>query len=133
MSVNPQVAPSSTVRTVVAAWLLVTGTFASIVTATLLSRVLTLYPPSHLASFGPIVPGVARAHAAWLPAAPMALGACAVASMLAGLYLLRSRRPVESRRFTAMVVAFANLFLSLLCTIALVVAYFYLPKLANGG
>jgi hypothetical protein len=41
--------------------------------------------------------------------------------------------PLETRLFSAAVIAALNLFLAMFFTMALLVAYFYLPKVANGA
>jgi hypothetical protein len=63
----------------------------------------------------------------------MVLWLSAALSVAAGFYLWRSRRPLETRLFSATVIAALNLFLAMFFTTALLVAYFYLPKVANGA
>jgi len=106
---------------------------ALIATGNLVASVLALYPPSHISSFGPVVPGVAKAYASWLPTAPICAYGMAAASGLFGLGLWRFRRPASGKLEVVLVVGALNFFLALFFTTMLVVAYFYLPKVANAA
>jgi len=118
-------------KIIVSVWIYLCGVIGAIVTGGLLSQVLTVFPPSQMETYGPVVPAVARSFAALLPSAPAILWLSAAISALAGLYLWRSRRPLETRLFSAAVIAAVNLFLAMFFTMVLLVAYFYLPKVAN--
>ena len=111
----------------------VASIIAVLVVGGLVSAVLALYPVSHLSSFGPVVPGIALTYAGWLPVAQPVTLAVAAASAVAGLLIWRIRRPVDEKLKVALVVGAFNYFLALFFTMTLVVAYFYLPKVANGA
>lgn len=120
-------------KTIVGVWIYLCGLVGAVVTGGMLSQVLSAFPSSQMKDYGPIVPGVTRAWAVWLPYTPALLWSSAAVSTAVGLYLWRSQRPVEARLFSAAVVAALNLFLSMFFAVALLVAYFLLPKVANGG
>ncbi|MBF6025061.1 hypothetical protein [Lysobacter niastensis] len=120
-------------KIIVSVWIYLCGLIGAAVTGGLLSQVLSAFPPSQVEAYGPVVPGVARTWSALLPGAPTVLWLSATASVAAGIYLLRSRRPLETRLFSAAVIAALNLFLSMFFTGALLLAHFYLPKVANGA
>ena len=106
---------------------------AVLVTGGLVSSVLALYPVSHLSSFGPAVPAISQMHAAWLPAAPMVSWAIAAVSAVAGGFLWRSQRTANGKFQAALLIGALNYFLALFFTTTLLVAYFYLPKVANAA
>ena len=120
-------------KIIVGVWIYLCGLIGAAVTGGLLSQVLDVFPPSQMEAYGPVVPGVARMWSAWLPSAPIVLWLSAAFSVVAGLYLWRSRRSLETRLFSAAVIAALNLFLAMFFTVMLLVAYFYLPRLANGA
>jgi hypothetical protein len=117
----------------VGVWIYLCGILGTFVAAGALTGVLSVYPRNHMESYGPVVPAVSRVWAIWLPHAPALLWSFSAISVAAGLYLWRSRRPLETRLFAAAVISAANLFLAMFCVTALLVAYFYLPKVANGA
>ncbi|MEG5104190.1 hypothetical protein [Microcoleus sp. AT13-A5] len=117
----------------IAILIFISSIVALIATGNLVASVLAIYPPSHIGSFGPVIPGVAKAYASWLPAAPMWAYGIASASALVGLGIWRFRRPASGKLEVALVVGALNFFLSLFLTTMLVVAYFYLPKVANAA
>ncbi|WFC40550.1 hypothetical protein [Pseudoxanthomonas sp. SE1] len=106
---------------------------AVLVTGGLVSSVLALYPPTHLASFGPVVPAISKIHAAWLPAVQSATWAIAAVSAVIGLLVWRSRQPADGKLKAAVVIGAINYFLAMFFTTTLLVAYFYLPKVANAA
>jgi hypothetical protein len=118
-------------KVIVGVWIYLCGVAGAALTGGLLANVLAVYPQSQVRAFGPVVPDVAREWSGLLPNAPALLWSCAAGSTLIGLYLWRSRRPLETRLFVAAVIAALNLFLAMFCVIVLLVAYFYLPKIAN--
>ena len=120
-------------KIVVTVWIYVCGLIGAAVTGGLISQVLSAFPPSQLQAYGPVVSPVARSWSAWLPSAPTVLWTGVAISVAAGLYLWRSRRPVETRLFLAAVISAINLLLAMYFTNALLVSYFYLPKVANGA
>lgn len=120
-------------KTVVGIWIYLCGVIAAVATGGLLSQVLSVFPADQIEAYGPVVPAVARLWSTWLPYAPAVLWIGAAASFAAGLCLWRSRRLLEERLFLAVAIATLNLFLSVFLTSALLVAYFYLPKVANGS
>ena len=120
-------------KIIVSVWIYLCGLIGAAVTGGLLSQVLSAFPPSQVEAYGPVVPAVARTWSALLPSAPAVLWLSPAVSAAAGLYLWRSRRPLETRLFSAAVIAAINLFLAMFFTTALLVAYFYLPKVANGA
>ena len=98
----------------------------------LVSAVLALYPVTHLGSFGPVVPAISQTHAAWLPAVQMVTWAIAAASAAAGVLLWRGR-PAAGKLQAALLIGALNYFLALFFTTALLITYFYLPKVANAA
>lgn len=118
---------------IVAILIYVSSIIAVLVTGGLISSVLTLYPLSHLSSFGPVIPAISQTHAAWLPAVPIVSWAVAVVSVVAGGLLWRSRQTAAGKLQVALLIGALNYFLALFFTTALLVAYFYLPKVANAA
>ena len=114
-----------------AVWIYLCGLMGSVITAAFLSNILSVYPPTHIESFGPVVPVISRAWSGWLHQAPILLGACAAISSMIGIYLWRSKRPIEGRMFMAALISALNLFFAMFCAVGLLIAYFYLPKIAN--
>jgi hypothetical protein len=106
---------------------------AVLVTGGLVSSVLALYPVSHLSSFGPVFPTIAQTHAAWLPAVPMISWAIAAVSVVTGGFLWRSQRAAAGKLQVALLIGALNYFAALFFTTTLLVAYFYLPKVANAA
>ena len=106
---------------------------ALLLTGGLVSAVLTLYPTTHLSSFGPVVPAISQTHAAWLPAVQMVTWAVAAASVVAGMLLWRGRQAAPGKHQVALLIGALNYFLALFFTITLLVTYFYLPKVANAA
>jgi len=120
-------------KIIIGVWIYLCGLFGAAITGAFLFQVMSVFSEAQLEAYGPRVPMVARAWSAWLPSTPAILWIGAVISAVAGLYLWRSSRPVEARLFTAAVIAALNLFLAVIFATALLVAYFYLPKVANGA
>lgn len=120
-------------KIVIGVWIYLIGLVGAVVTGGVLARVLAAYPPNQVEAYGPIVPGVARQFASMLPAAPAVLWIAAAVSAIVGVYLWRSRRPLETRLFAAAVIAALNCFLAMHFTTVMLMAYFYIPKIANGG
>ena len=104
---------------------------AVLVVGGLVSSVLELYPVTHLSSFGPAVPVIAQTYAGWLPAVQPATWVVATVSVVAGMLMWRARRPIEGKIKAALVIGVVNYFLALIFVTTLLVAYFYLPKVAN--
>jgi hypothetical protein len=119
-------------KIIIGVWIYLCGLFGAVTTGAFLFQVMSVFPDTQLEVYGPRVPMVARVWSAWLPSTPAILWVGAVISAVAGLYLWCSSRPVEARLFAAVVIAALNLFLAMLFTTALLVAYFYLPRVANG-
>ncbi|MUV14568.1 hypothetical protein [Noviluteimonas gilva] len=113
-------------RIVIAVWIYLCGLVGAVTTGTFLARVLSMYPR-------PVEPAVSVAFANMVANAPTWLWGSAALSAALGIYLWRSRRPLETRLFAAAVIAALNLFLAMYFSVALVVSYFYLPNLASGG
>ncbi len=120
-------------RIILSVWIYISSLVALVTTAGLISRILAVYPQAHLSSFGPVVPAIATTHSAWLPLAPTLLALAAAFSTALGLYFWRSRRPRETKTFAVTLIAAVNYFLAFFCATTLLVAYFYLPKVANGA
>ncbi|WP_369978627.1 hypothetical protein [Xanthomonas bundabergensis] len=119
-------------KIIIGVWIYLCGLFGAAITGGFLFQVMSVFPETQLEAYGLRVPMVARAWSAWLPSTPAILWIGAVTSAVAGLYLWRSSRPVEVRLFAAAVIAALNLFLAMFFATALLGAYFYLPKVANG-
>jgi hypothetical protein len=120
-------------KIIVSVWIYLCGLVGAAVTGGLLLQVLSVFPAHQIETYGPVVPAVSRTWSTWLPNAPMVLWFSAAVSLAAGLYLWRSSRPLDTRLFACAVIAALNLFLAMFFTTALLVAYFYLPKVANGA
>ncbi|KQY48646.1 hypothetical protein [Lysobacter sp. Root494] len=120
-------------RIVLSVWIFV-GSLAAVLSAgSLISHILTAYPADHFRTFGTTIPSISETHARWLPHAPAALGASALLSLIVAIYFWRSGRSREIKAFAVTFVAAVNYFLALFCVMALVVAYFLLPKVANAA
>lgn len=118
---------------IVGVWIYLCGLLGAAITGVFLFQVISVFPAAQLEAYGPRVPTVARAWAAWLPGTPAILWIGVAASAAAGLYLWRSNRPLQVRLFAAAVIAALNLFMAMLFATALLAAYFYLPRIANGA
>jgi hypothetical protein len=106
---------------------------ALLVAGGLVSAILVLYPAPHLSSFGPVVPAISQTHAAWLPAVKMMSWAASAVSAVAGVLLWRGRQAAPSKLQVALLIGALNNFLALFFMTTLLVAYFYLPKVANAA
>ena len=111
----------------------VASIIAMLVVGSLVSSVLALYPATHASSLGPVVPAIAQTHAGWLPAVQPVTWALATTSAVTGLLVLRARWSVDDKIMAALLIGAVNYFLALFFTTALVLTYFYLPKVANGA
>ncbi|AWV08822.1 hypothetical protein C9I47_3158 [Lysobacter maris] len=109
------------------------GIAAMMVAGALVPAVLALYPPTHLGSFGPIIPAISQTHANWLPLVQPVAWAIAVVSAAIGILVWRSRKTVEVKVNAALTIGALNFSLALFFTTSLLVAYFYLPKIANAA
>jgi magnesium-transporting ATPase (P-type) len=118
-------------KLIVGVWIYLCGILGSAITAGFLSQMLRTFPASQLEAYGPRVPEVARSYAALVVGAPTVLGAVSALSVAIGIYLWRSRRPRDTRLFAAAVISALNLFLAMFFTMILLLAYFYVPKIAN--
>jgi hypothetical protein len=118
---------------VIAILIYLASIIAVLVTGGLVSSVLALYPASHLSSFGPVVPAISQTHAAWLPVVPTASLVIAAVSVAVGIFLRRSRHTPAGKLQAALVIGALNYFLAMFFTTTLLVAYFYLPKVANAA
>lgn len=118
-------------KLIVGVWIYLCGILGSAITAGFLSQMLRTFPASQLEAYGPRVPEVARSYAALVAGAPTVLGVVSVLSAVIGIYLWRSRRPRDTRLFAAAAISALNLFLAMFFTMILLLAYFYLPKIAN--
>lgn len=120
------------VRVILSVWIFLGSLVAALACATLISHLLTAYPADHFQTFGSTIPAVSETHAQWLPYAPAGIGVAALLSVVVAVCYWRSASPREVKSFAVTLVAAINYFLSLFCVMALVVAYFLLPKVANG-
>ena len=118
---------------VIAVLIFLSSILAVLLAGSLVSAVLALYPVTHLGSFGPVVPAISKTHAAWLPAVQMMTWAIAAASAAAGVLLWRGRPAGSGKLQAALLIGAINYFLALFFTSTLLVAYFYLPKVANAA
>ncbi len=118
---------------IVGVWIYLCGLLGAAITGVFLFRVMSVFSPAQLEAYGPRVPTVARAWAAWLPGTPVILWTGSAVSAAAGLYLWRSNGPLRTRLFAAAVIAALNLFFAMFFATALLAAYFYLPRIANGA
>ena len=120
-------------RIILSVWIYLGSLVATLSAGSLISHILTAYPANHFRTFGATTPALSETHARWLPHAPSALGASAILSLIIAIYFWRSGRPREVKAFAVTFAAAVNYFLALLCVMALVVAYFLLPKVANAA
>jgi hypothetical protein len=118
---------------VIATLIYLSSIVALLATGGIVSSLLALYPISHISSFGPVVPAIAQTHAAWLPAVPAITWVISAVSAALGLFLWRSRQASNSKLQIALAIGAFNYFLALFFTTTLLVAYFYLPKVANAA
>ena len=118
-------------RIILSVWIYIGSLLAVLTTAGFIAQVLAAYPPDHLGSFGSVIPAISKIHASWLPSAPWLLAAAGGVSLLSCLYFWRSARPLETKTYSVALIAAINYFLALFCVMTLLVAYFYLPKVAN--
>ena len=118
-------------KLIVGVWIYLCGILGTAITGAFLSQMLRTFPASQLEAYGPKVPEVARPYAALVAGAPTVLRVVSVLSAAIGIYLWRSRRPRDTRLFAAAVISALNLFLAMFFTMILLLAYFYLPKIAN--
>jgi uncharacterized membrane protein YozB (DUF420 family) len=114
-------------------FLYVTSLIAVLGTGAYIAQLIEAFPVEHLASNGPRIPAVAALNARWLPHAPVLLFGAAAVSVLATAGIWRSRSRVSNRPFALAALAAANYFLSLYCSMTLLVAWFLLPRMANMG
>src|SRR5688500_4202833 len=120
-------------RIILSVWIYISSLAAVMIAAGFISRILAVYPKEHLSSFGPVVPAIATTHSSWLPSAPALLAVAGAISAVLGLYFWRSRHTRETKIFAVTLIAAINYFAALFCVMALLIAYFYLPKVANGA
>lgn len=113
--------------------LYLTSLIAVLGTGAYIAQLIEAFPVEHLASNGPRIPAVAALNARWLPHAPVLLFGAAAVSVLATAGIWRSRSRVSNRPFALAALAAANYFLSLYCSMTLLVAWFLLPRMANMG
>ena len=120
-------------RIILSVWIFVGSLAALLAAGSLISHILTAYPADHFRTFGATIPSISATHARWLPYAPSALGLSALVSLLVAIYFWRSHQPREVKVFAVAFAASLNYFLALMCVMALVVAYFLLPRVANAA
>ena len=120
-------------RVVLAIWIYISSLAGALASGALISHILLAYPADHFRTFGSTIPAVSESYAKWLPYAPTILGYFALASLVTVGYFWRSSRPREVKTFAVALVSALNFCLSLFFVISLVVAYFLLPKVANGA
>jgi hypothetical protein len=72
-------------KIIVGVWIYLCGLVGALVTGGMLALVLSVYPPSHIQTYGPHVPAVARSWSVLLPYTPVLLWLSAAASAVAGL------------------------------------------------
>ena len=121
------------VRVILAVWIFLGSLAAALASASLISHVLTAYPANHFQTFGSIIPATSETQAQWLPYAPAGIGFAALASIAVAVYYWRSTKSRDVKSFAVTLAAAINYFLSLFCVTTLVIAYFLLPKVANGA
>ena len=120
-------------RIILSSWLFIGSLAAALVSGSLISHILAAYPADHFRTFGSTIPAISESYARWLPYAPTALGLAALVSLAVAIYFWHSSRPRDTKTFAVAFVAALNYFLALFCVMSLVVAYFLLPKVANGA
>jgi len=121
------------VRSVLAIWIFVTSLISLLVSASLISTTLGALPADHFSSFGSHVPAFSTTIATQAVGYPLLLRLLAGISALVAIYYWRSARPVETKTFAVTLVAATNLFCSAHFSLVVLVAYFTLPRLANGA
>jgi hypothetical protein len=120
-------------RIILCVWIFIGSLLAALSAGSLISHILTAYPADHFQTLGATIPAISESHARWLPHAPAVLGAAALASLIVAVYFWRSSRSREIKVFAVTFAAALNYFLALFCVMALVVAYFLLPRVANAA
>lgn len=120
------------IRSALSVGLFAIGLISLLVSAMYIHHVLVAYPVNDIARYGPAVPALGGAYAAWLRYAPSGLALASVASIIVLLVARRALVSPEARTFAAALIAAVDLFLALFCAMALLLAYFSLPKLADG-
>jgi len=101
--------------------------------ATFLSLVLDAYPPSHIASFGPHVPGFSSHIARQAASYPICLAIAAALTIAVSIYCWFSAHPPVTKTYIVVFLAAANALLAAQLTMTVLIAYFLLPKLANAA
>ena len=120
-------------RIILSIWIFIGSLVAALASGSLISHILAAYPADHFRTFGSTIPAISESHARWLPHAPTALALAALVSLAVAVYFWRSGRPRDNKTFAVTLLAALNYFLALFCVMSLVVAYFLLPKVANGA
>lgn len=106
---------------------------AALSAGSLISHIVTAYPADDFRTFGYTIPPISETYARWLPHAPLALGVSALVSLIVAICFWRSSKSREIKAFAVTFAAALNYFLALFFVMALVVAYFLLPKVANAA
>lgn len=119
------------VRGLLASWIFLASLACLLMAALYIHEILALYPADHLASYGPRVPRVAKLYAGLLPHAPAGLLAAAAASVAFWFLHRRSAASPDAKAFARALIAALGIFLAFFSTMILLIAYFYLPKIAN--
>lgn len=110
------------------------GSLAGLFSAAgIISATLSAYPPDFYRSFGPIVPVICESYAALAPLLPTLLPCVAVLSIGLGVYFWRSSKSTETKTFAVTLMSALNYFFAMFSLGIVLVAYFMLPKLANGA
>jgi len=114
-------------------WIFVASIATLIAGAETIAGVRRAFPDNGQAMFGPRVPAFTAAVYAQSADYPTVLVIAAIASIVLALYFWRSSRPFETKAFAATLLAAINMSLAASLTMSILVAYFMLPKLANGS
>ena len=121
------------IRVILAIWIYLGSLATALISGSVITQILAAYPKDHFRTFGARTPAISEAYARWLPHAPAALGIVAIITIVVALYFWRSIRSRDTKTFVVVFAAALNYFLSCFCLLALVTAYFLLPKLANSA
>ena len=120
-------------RTVVALWIYVSSLAAVALSAEVLHYALRAFPKQQLLSYGPRVAAFSQGYSNSASFQPIVLWVVALASIASVGYFWWSARSADVRNFAIATIAAINLAASTFSVMNFFIAFFLLPKLANGG
>ena len=121
------------IRIIISVWIYLSSLIGIAASAAIVSTTLKAFPNDYYRTFGPHAPAVSKLYAEQLHYAATAMEAFAFLSIIFVIYYLRSKKPADIKCFYVGVISALNYFAALLPALMLILAYFMLPKLANGA